>query len=537
MNCSKCQKLCDEAASGALTERLDRKVRDHLESCPACAVFYRENESLRSLLRDTAVPQAIPEEAYFRRLARQAAAQSGNPGVLPANPAGPGWFENLAAQLGGLVRATTVLAAGAFIGFVLSQIFFGAKPNGPDNQTAKEPTPTPKIEYVYVTPAPLPYKNEQILPPFEARVRPTTVADGGLQDLPDASPLIEKIPSHEESPEVVSTALLDSGRGKIPAVDPQQFLATMQQAMSLIETIPPTEEYKSLQKIGQVSRQVNVGSVLASLQDLKIELVRNGQAEHIPLVHKIEDLVNAVALATPESRGQHFAHLETYQQAELAMLEGDSGKSDYQKAMDLFRRVVIQAPGSYFAALAKYEIGNINYEHYRNYEDALVDYTQCLEESDPRFLSEHIVKQIHERVQLITQNSRSNYEPLSLYNRAESASDWRKSFDLYTQLILDYPDSTLIRPAFEAMTLIARRHPANKGLVSRAVGVFDQFQQKNPDHPLKLYAELGIADVVHYPLRDRAQARIDYAKILREARDPALVATLQDRLSQIEDDR
>jgi hypothetical protein len=102
-------------------------------------------------------------------------------------------------------------------------------------------------------------------------------------------------------------------------------------------------------------------------------------------------------------------------------------------------------------------------------------------------------------------------------------------------LIENYPQSTLVQAAIDALVRMVRQSPEDEALVNRVVVALDKFQQTNPSHPLQLYAQTGIADITHYALRDRAQAKIDYAKILREAKDPDLIELLRNRLTEIDE--
>ena len=100
MRCAKCQKLYDDAVRGLLSERLDRKIREHVAFCPTCAVVWQENESLRRLVRESSQPARIPDSAAFARMARHAVAQVEiERAEMPA--ARGSWLEGVAGWLRG----------------------------------------------------------------------------------------------------------------------------------------------------------------------------------------------------------------------------------------------------------------------------------------------------------------------------------------------------------------------------------------------------------------------------------------------------
>jgi len=288
----------------------------------------------------------------------------------------------------------------------------------------------------------------------------------------------------------------------------------------------PSEEVERLRTIQRVSLQAQPAAVLARLQDLKLQLVRSGQTEYIADVHRIEEVFRQLAAAsTRESQTQEFAHLETYQKAEQALIQ-----KRYDDAMRLFKTVVIQAPGSYLAARATFQMGNINFEHYRDFKNALIDYNQCLNEFPQHFVSDTILNQIHERVELITQNSMDNYAPLLTFSRAEATSKPAAAIPLYCALLKQYPQSPLVRPAIEAMTRIVRQVSDDTSTVNQVVEALDQFQSQNPGHSFEMHAQLGLADATNYALHNPQQAVIEYTKILDKAKDPEIVSVARERL-------
>ncbi|MBM3333823.1 zf-HC2 domain-containing protein, partial [Candidatus Sumerlaeota bacterium] len=129
MRCAKCQKLFDAAADGSLSDRWTRKVRDHLAVCPACSLVWQENEGLRLILRETSSPAAMPDAAYFARLARVAVEKAESERVVsaPVLPK-PGLAERLAELFGlgelgveALARGVALVAVGLIAGFILSR--------------------------------------------------------------------------------------------------------------------------------------------------------------------------------------------------------------------------------------------------------------------------------------------------------------------------------------------------------------------------------------------------------------------------------
>jgi len=498
MRCATCQKLYDDAIEGALSERLARKVREHVAQCPACSVVWQENDGLRQVLRESAMPPSVPDSEYFVRLARQAVAKvQARP--APADPS-PGLFERLAGLFRGegfgmarLAQGVVLLAIGVIAGFILS-------------------------------------------PNLRSHVQTTVFAPPRI-----ASPVTPMIGPRVESgmATVASNDALREGGAimKVPdtaatAVDPTLLVQTWKRTVDLLDKMAPSEEVERLRQIQRVSREVQAAAVLTRLQDLKDELLRSGQTAYIPDVHRIEEVFSQLARASRESQAPDFAHLDTYQKAEQALIE-----KRYDDAMRLFQMVVIQARGSYLAARATYQMGTINYDYFRDYKNAFIDYNQCMEEFPGQFLPDAVQEQIHERMDLITQNSTDNYAPLRMFYKAEATSKPAAAVPLYAALLKQYPQSPLVRPGIEAMTRIVRQAADDTSSVNQALEALDQFQDQNPGHAFEMNAQLAVADVTNYCVRNRSQAVIEYTKILEKAKDPAMVKTAQERLRMLEKGR
>jgi TolA-binding protein len=509
MRCSKCQELYDEAAAGALSDSLNRKVREHLASCPACSVVWQESHALRCVLRETAQPAVMPDAAYFARLAKQAIvqAQAQETEVSGQRPEARGLLDAMAGLLtglrfgvAGLARATALVAVGLIIGFGFSQGLKGGNRGNPAPSGFAKPASETGMSL----------DGQSYLP---AGVVPIE----GIGARPVAFESIEK-------PGLITK--LDQPAQ--PPVDPALFVQTWQKTVALLDKMSPSDEVERLRQIQKVSRQVQASAVLTRLQDLKLQLVRSGQTDYIPDVHRIEEVFNQLAAASRESRASEFAHLDTYQKAEEALIQ-----KRHDEAMRLFKMVVIQAPSSYLAARATHQMGNISFEHFRDYKNALIDYDQCLNEYPRHFLSEPILGQIHERIDLITQNSMDNYGPLWTFAQAGVTTQPATALALYATLLKQYPQSPLVRPAIEAMTQIARQAADDTSSVNQLLEVFEQFQDQNPSHPFALDAQLGVADVTNFCVRNRSQAVLEYTKILEKAKDPQKIKTVQERLRSL----
>jgi outer membrane protein assembly factor BamD (BamD/ComL family) len=245
-------------------------------------------------------------------------------------------------------------------------------------------------------------------------------------------------------------------------------------------------------------------------------------------VHKSEELFNELAAASPDARAAHFAQLKTSQQAWQALFE-----ERYGEAMRLFQEVVRQTPDTPFAALARYQMGNINFEHFRNYKDAALDYDLCLK-YPPQFLPESALAQVHERIEEITQNMvDDDYAPLRIFYEAESSKKPAAAIDLYLTLLKQYPQSTKVPAAIEAATRTARQTADDDQLVRQVLNAFVRFQEQNPDDPYEMYAQLGAADMVNYCIRNHEQAFLEYSEIMKKTKDPKMIQAVQERLRQL----
>jgi len=507
MRCSKCQKFYDAAARGVLSESLSRKVRDHLASCPACSVVWQENEALRYMIRKTAEPRAIPDQAYFVQLARQAIvqAQAESSGSSPAR-ARSGLFEAMAGLLTGLrfgvagwARAAAFLAIGIVAGLAVSSRTRATR------TTIPERVAFPEIQSTA----------ENLTPG-------SSLGGAGLAS--------EKIVAASESgsePKIFK--IEDSAR---PPMDPALFVQAWQRTVALLDKMAPPDEVERLRQIQQVSRQAPVATLLTRLQDLKLQLARTGQLDYISDVRRAEQILGQLVAASPETQAGDLAHLDTYLKAAEAQFE-----KRYHDALRLYNLVTIQARGTYLAACATNKMGDINFEYFRNYNNAFIEYNSCLNEPLRRFLSDEVRNRIEERIGEITENSVDNYAPLDLFHRAEATSQSAVAIELHSALLKKYPQSPLAPKAIGAITRIARQSPDDTSLVAQALDTLDQFQDQNPSHPRLLEAQLAMADITNFCVRNRPQATLEYTKILEKAKDPEMVQTVQGRLRSLEKGR
>jgi len=522
MRCLKCQKLYDDAVQGALSEKQNHKVRDHLASCPACSVFWQENEALRSTIRQSATPAVMPDAAYFARLARQAISKaqaeeteerSKRPEARGLLAAMAGLLTGLRFGVAGLARAATFLALGILVGLALSPGF---------RQKMHEKVLSSGIASLTPRSA-----TSSEAPLVERGLPPDMIAKAG----PFAAPPEVGDPGRRSDRMILKRDELGT-----PSVDPASLVEAWQKTVALLDKMGPSDEVERLRQIQQVSRRVPATTVLSRLQDLKLQLVRDGQTDYLADVHQIEDVFRQLAAVSRDREASDFAHLDTYQKAEEALI-----KKRYDEAMRLFQMVRIQAPGSYLAARATHQIGNISFEYFRDYKNGYFEYNQCLD-SFARHFPDAIRNQMHERVDLITQNSmdnngEQNYAPLRMFFEAESATQPATGLALHLALLKQYPQSPLMEKTIAAMTRIVRQAADDTSAVNQALDALDQFQDQNPNHPLLLNVQLAVADITNFCVRNRSQAVLEYTRILEKAKDPEMIKTVQGRLRLLERQR
>lgn len=517
MRCAKCQKLYDAAVRGLLSERWDRKVREHVAACPACAVVWQENESLRRLVRASSQPARMPDRAAFARMARQAMVQvEAERAKTP--PARAGWwtavadlFQGRQSRMAALVQAAALVAVGAIGGALITRGLDGGngQPRMVANAPVATPRPTPEIVMTSMDRNGGPFPIEPIIPPLDVTPEP-----GYAPEQPDT-------PTH-------LLTKRDDAPPTLPAYDPMFFAQAMDRAVRLFEKLPATDEVEELRRIRTVSSQLEVAAVLTRLQDLKLQLVRDGRTEYIPDFHRLEKVLKQMAAVSPRSETPAgFAYLDTYQEAETALI-----RKEYEKAMNLFRKVIVEAHGTYLAARAKYQLGNIEFEITRDYGNALADYNEFLKETPDKYLSEAMLTQVRERIDLITANAANQYAPLRVFDSGEAAKDPADAARYHITLLRSYPDSPLVRKAIDAMARIVRQNP-NDDTARQIVEELVQFQTGHGEHPLILYVDLAIADIEYYRTHNREQAEYDYSEILKKVEDPQLEGTVRERLAQL----
>jgi len=539
MQCSKCQKLYDEAVRNELPPALAQQVNAHVRDCPACLAFWQENDTLRRVLQKTVEEIRVPTAAYFANLARLAVAEAA---ARPSAPAlsPPGRVAAVIDLLrdrraGRLLQAAALLAMGIVLGAVY------ARQMGLDRRPApltaaliaqvQPAAPRPAVQPTDIYPFPQmasasnPWNPQPswLLEPWS---QPTELVSRRLPAA-ETPNIFKNEPPLEDRQTLAQASVLEFDR-ESAAVDPEMLFKVADKWGTLFQNIPPSAELDRLRKLDRISRQIQAAAMLGSLQDLKLQLGRSGQADLIPVVHGIENVLMQLAEASAEPPNWDTTYQRTFQEAELAVIA-----KDYPKAMVLLQKVVVQAPNTYLASRAKFQMGNLAYEHFRRYDQALAYYNDCIDASKPHYLSPAILEQIHARIELLTTNRMDNYAPLALFHGAESAATAAAAVPLYAQLLRRYPRSTLVARAVENMTRAARQSINDETLVNQVLEALDVFQQQ-AEAPLTAQAELAISDINFYRTGNRSQARFDYSRILQDAKDPALEAVVRERLRQVE---
>ncbi|MCX7013184.1 MAG: zf-HC2 domain-containing protein [Candidatus Sumerlaeota bacterium] len=561
MNCNGVQSRYGAYVADELSATLAAQVEDHLASCAFCREWFEVQEAVGEALRAEA-DSHLPPRSYFDGLAQR---------IAPRLRRADRWEKARAALWEPLVslalsaalparmaRAAAACAVGLWLGVSVGAHFVSpggsptdarattmaaaptewvaspsrrqpAEPAARASKAAKaavpitaasltvdDPLPNAKTAFlVEVAPPRLPEGTGSIdkgIDDAMARGRSSSLTvSAAVQRLRNA--LLSRMGQASGSPAVQFATVGMTPSGGEPAVD----------------TIPSTASTPSTPSDlnASLDRKLRETSIFEELKGLKFDLYRSGRNDLVQQVQDVEKSLMALSAFQDAENADYDRQMRLCQDAEEA-----AGAGDRFQAASKYLEVVRVNPDSRWACLARYELGNQEFDADCG-SRAFQYYRKCLEDYPRDYLSETQRNLVVERLEALERQSAGSAQPLTL-DDAGSTDDPRLMASNYLDLTRLYPKTMLARKAVDALTRLATEEQFRKSVDSGEIySAFTQRLEKDPRGPLVPWYQFGAGEILNLRRNDAAQAKEAYAKAAQMTDDSDLRARAAARLHQL----
>jgi tetratricopeptide (TPR) repeat protein len=274
--------------------------------------------------------------------------------------------------------------------------------------------------------------------------------------------------------------------------------------------------------------------VLGDLHRLKLDLYLGGQTDLIPRVQHLEEsLFDAIAeeAGTLTSEPMDLEAERIYREAENQLL-----RRDYRRAEELFNRLAHAEAGTRMASLCWFHLGDIYFDFHGDFAGARRCYRRSLEDGDSSVFPAEMIEHIEHRLALLDDTAASNHEPLHLLRQAEAAPA-SEALDLYRRLLMEHPGSKAVADGIISLAERSLRDlPGEPNFPHEAIALLREYQDREGAAHTAL-AQLRLADIVYFRLRDHSQALIEYGEVTVDPDNTELTQMVRQRIAQILDSR
>lgn len=480
MNCGKIRKLLESYYDETLDTSLSQVVEEHLGSCESCMKEYESYSKIGDLLRMSNEVE-LPSDEYFEKLRLEVIPNIKHRSIMDyikrmITASGEIFFSPRPVLA--FARFSFILIIGLSAGYLMRDFNKVEFIKEPDNKSLAslntELINKEKSEIVVFKTDPKPISLENIYNP--------------IGSLLSSKSDIEK---------------------------------SIAQSAAEADTAPIDKKDRMV----LVANKLMQSNVLDEIQDIKLNLYNSGGEKYIPQMHELEGILYDIVSTGEKSNQLYIENMKLYQKAETYLL-----KKNYLKAEESYYKVIKHDPTSLFAYLSRYQIGNIDFDVLHNYSGALINYQKCLEDYPSHYINEDNKAVIHTRLNLLTENSQNNWDPLKLYMTAKKD---KEAINSYYDLILKYPQSPLVFETANSLKDYAISRDSDEQTASDILKNFQRFQDENPDNKYNSLFQFAIADILNFRFNDYKQSLLEYSKILKEDVSPELQDTILKRVQEL----
>jgi tetratricopeptide (TPR) repeat protein len=288
--------------------------------------------------------------------------------------------------------------------------------------------------------------------------------------------------------------------------------------------------------LNSVARTIVDDDLLGELRRFKLDLYLSGDTETIPSVQRIEEVLCRI-LATQAEQLSAAAEIDLETQQLFAQAEQQLLRRDYRRAEQIFNEIAHSHPGTRVAALSWYHLGDICFDFHGDFPGARQSYARCLEGTSKDLFPAETMERIDHRLALLDDSAARDHLPLRLLRQAEAAPPGSAALAHYSRLLVEFPDSAAAADAINSLAERAMREvPAAPDMPHQAIRLLRGYQALETS-PHASLAQLRLADIVYYGLRDYQQAVIEYSQVRVEPGDEELARMISERIGQMLDNR
>jgi hypothetical protein len=147
------------------------------------------------------------------------------------------------------------------------------------------------------------------------------------------------------------------------------------------------------------------------------------------------------------------------------------------------------------------------------------------------------MERITHRLALLDDSAAQDHLPLRLLRQAEAAPPGSAALAHYSRLLVEFPESAAAADAINSLAERAMREvPAAPDMPHQAIRLLRGYQALETS-PHASLAQLRLADIVYYGLRDYQQAVIEYSQVQVDPDDEELARMISERIGQMLDNR
>lgn len=266
---------------------------------------------------------------------------------------------------------------------------------------------------------------------------------------------------------------------------------------------------------------------------LKLNLYLSGEERFLGDVQKVESAVVEMLErgGRVSAEGDQIKALQLFRQAEAAAQE-----KRFSNAITAYSQVAKGGSKDLLAFMAHLQIADIEFEHLSDFGSALEEYQVCLSKY-PHFISEERRNRILTRVELLTQTSENNWEPLRMYLEAQKSTPQVAALRLL-DLLERYPDNQLAGTSAQMLADLAAADVSGQRVdVDRVLktlqDVLGRVRTPNSTSPQAAAIQFAIADIFQRRLFNPRQAVVQLGEALNMNPSPELASAIRNRLQEI----
>ncbi len=281
------------------------------------------------------------------------------------------------------------------------------------------------------------------------------------------------------------------------------------------------------------TRDALATEALEHLQVLKFSSLVNSEEGDLAHIRRIEQILSEIQGREEGASDSQSAALERYRRAEYAL-----AARRYSQAQQMFEEAALIAPGTSLAFLARFQIGRIAFEHTQDYDLALEAFRHCLEAYPAQGMPTEYRRYLEERVEILSRGVADNWESLSHWQAAESATLPNQAAAHLLEVVKGSPSDGLAAAAADRLKDLAvadaTQRQLNPGQISEALRERASEMSDGQESARVLFA---LAEINARRSQNLGAALLGYRQALASDPEPQLERLIRSRMNLIMNER